>query len=106
MSLNGAKLDDKSYFMSTQDFAYEMFKTLVEPKNKEKGGWWDCDMAYLLKRLKEEVAELEHEVTRTDRNNAHAVLKEATDVANFAMMMIQDQYAREMSRAASVRYSD
>jgi DNA-binding transcriptional regulator GbsR (MarR family) len=103
MSIDGAKLDDKAYFMATQNFSYEMFKTLVAPKNKEKGGWWDCDISYLLKRLKEEVAELEQEVT--SRGATTDVIKESADVANFAMM-VSDLYVRERAREASARYPD
>jgi NTP pyrophosphatase (non-canonical NTP hydrolase) len=103
--IDGTKIDDKGYFMAIQDFSYEMFKTMVTPKNKEKGGWWDCDMDYLIKRLKEEVDELENEVKRQDQASAFNVTKEATDVANFALM-VQDQYRRDMSRKYSTRYPD
>lgn len=60
--------------------------------NDHKGGWNNCDTEWLLGRLNEEVEELESEFDRKERSG-HAILRpesiarEAADVANFAMMI-------------------
>ena len=78
-------------------FANQMENKLME--NDHKGGWVDCDPLWLLKRLREEVGELERELFKTcscrgcaDCNhlnmpNKDRVVREAADVANFAMMI-------------------
>lgn len=50
--------------------------------NAHKGGWKDCDPDWLLKRLRQEVDELEEAVQK-----GQGVLGEAADVANFAMFI-------------------
>ncbi len=57
--------------------------------NDHKGGWNSCTMEYLLRRLKEEVAELEKMID--DPQLQGGVDLECADVANFAMM-IAEQY--------------
>lgn len=52
--------------------------------NDHKGGWDDCDLSWLYKRLKEEVEELGEVLLSGDER---AITKEAADVANFAMMI-------------------
>ena len=53
--------------------------------NKHKGGWKHLDDSYLLARLMEELGELavaiEYGINKKD------IIKEAADVANFAMMI-------------------
>ena len=80
-------------------FAEAMIEKLNEPKNLAKGGWEDCDIQYLLERTREELFELREEIGRWQwckRNGmnldsinfrAKQILKEAADVANFAMMI-------------------
>jgi len=69
--------------------------------NDHKGGWRQCELGYLSKRLHEEANELsrvlralkhEKQKVRHDGLHDHAreVVAEAADVANFAMM-IADQ---------------
>lgn len=53
--------------------------------NDHKIGWRDCEMEYLLDRLEEEVSEL-----RSCKQEA--VVSEAADVANFAMMVADKAY--------------
>ena len=65
-------------------FAQEMEKKLRA--NDHKGGW-DDDEVSLYKRLKQEVAELGREVNADFMLNAFAVIREAADVGNFAMMI-------------------
>jgi hypothetical protein len=67
-----------------QWFAEQMEHTLR--RNDHKGGWQDMSFDDLLERLHEEVEELsnlplEHDVT------VHRIIRECTDVANFAMMI-------------------
>ncbi|WP_407310556.1 hypothetical protein [Desulfosporosinus sp. SB140] len=68
-------------------FAGEMKKTLQE--NDHKGGWDNCSLWYLIGRLREETIELEEVLHRTrfDKTKLTEAIKEATDVANFAMMI-------------------
>ncbi len=63
-------------------FAHAMETTLR--KHDHKGGWNECDPLWLLGRLEEEVRELKRAV---GEKSAEAILSEATDVANFAMMV-------------------
>jgi len=53
-------------------------------RNDYKGGWDECDIHFLLKFLKREVAELEKSISFGNKSD---VIKEAADVANFAMMI-------------------
>ncbi|MGE7271378.1 hypothetical protein ACQKK5_07950 [Brevibacillus panacihumi] len=59
-------------------FAEEMEKKLRE--NDHKGGWEDCDILWLYGRLLEEVDELA-------AAEGDDIVREAADVANFAMMI-------------------
>ncbi len=52
--------------------------------NDHKGGWTRCEVLWLLGRLREEVEELEREILRGE---PAAIVHEAADVANFAMMI-------------------
>lgn len=54
-------------------------------RNDHKGGWSNCTHSYLKRRLRNEVSELEHELTLVENNEM--VIHEAADVANFAMMI-------------------
>lgn len=76
-------------------FAEAMEQKLRE--NDHKGTWEDCDLGYLLTRLTEERREL----TRAIGSPADGaeILKEAADIANFAMM-IADQ-SQPVARAES-----
>lgn len=53
--------------------------------NDHKGGWARCEHSWLLDRLKQEVGELEKALDQVD--NQENVIKEAADVANFALMI-------------------
>jgi len=73
----------------------KVFAEAMELKLKEndyKGGWhdrsgWDEEnFAYLLRRLKEEVVELENSA----HNSHKEIKKECVDVANFAMMIFDN----------------
>ncbi len=68
---------------TTEWFAVEMRSTLFD--HLHKGGWKDCTDAYLVERLEEELEELKKMI----RNDApkELILRECTDVANFAMMI-------------------
>ena len=60
--------------------------------NDHKGGWSECEVEYLLERLRAETKELtaaarDHRFRTLKPAEAEAVLHEAADVANFAMMI-------------------
>lgn len=63
-------------------FAIEMERQLQA--NDHKGGWGDEDRHWLLERLREEVAEL---TAAIKERTPSAIVQEAADVANFAMMI-------------------
>jgi len=57
--------------------------------NKHKGDWRMCSQNYLLRMLKYEVEELQEAMIAgtLDGGGAAAIIEEAADVANFAMMI-------------------
>ena len=55
--------------------------------NDHKPGWKDEDRGDLMERLHDEVGELEVELVYRGSRRPGLVLKEAADVANFAMMV-------------------
>ena len=63
-------------------FAEEMEKKLRA--NDHKDGWHDCSLNWLFDRLLEEVEELRQECAR---QAGLGVIDEATDVANYCMML-------------------
>ena len=66
---------------SVKDFGKAMEATLR--RNDHKGGWSNESHRYLMRRLHEEVQEL----SRTRLTPPEKRMKEATDVANFALMI-------------------
>jgi phosphoribosyl-ATP pyrophosphohydrolase len=66
-----------------QWFAEKMEARLRE--NDHKGGWGSEEDAYLLRRLLEEAGELVEAATCSGVEDV--VVQEATDVANFALML-------------------
>lgn len=70
-----------------QAFGQAMEQVLAE--NDSKGGWMDETDQYLLERLKDEVKELEQAIEACEQGerNHEAIMKEACDVGNFAMMI-------------------
>lgn len=78
---------------SVLKFAETMQRKLDENKNKKcaemnpdgKGRTWkDCDLLWLLRRLREETLELDEALYNAD---CEGVIEEAGDVGNFAMMI-------------------
>ena len=65
-------------------FALQMEKQLKA--NDHKPGWRDDDFEYLMQRLSEEVNEL-GQAHGNDITAAVEIIREAADVANFAMMV-------------------
>lgn len=55
--------------------------------NEHKPGWRDDDPMDLLRHLYEEVQELERALADMNQHNVGKVVREATDVANLAMMI-------------------
>ncbi|WP_217647716.1 hypothetical protein [Alicyclobacillus macrosporangiidus] len=64
-------------------FAEQMSGKLDE--NAHKGGWNRCDPWWLLGRLREEAAELQ--AAMMNPGAPEVIIREAADVANFAMMI-------------------
>jgi hypothetical protein len=90
---------------TVQAFAAVMQSKLAEPKNRHKGGWkgvdygpfgdgrghvWTESTEYLLRRLREEVDELEAALAGDDKD---LIASEAADVGNFAMMIADVRWA-------------
>lgn len=78
---------------SVRRFAHIQNVVLNKSKNRSKGGWKDCSFDYLIKRLKEEVKELESSIKKITKDTAPDIDSECADVANFAMM-ISDNFNR------------
>lgn len=78
-------------------FAEKMETELLE--NDNKGGWRDCWIEDMLARIPEEYKELLEAVASKD---AHRVISEAADVANFALMVadIANRYGVQLGDAA------
>jgi NTP pyrophosphatase (non-canonical NTP hydrolase) len=71
-------------------FAAAMKEQLI--KNEEKGGWKDCANNYFFARLFDEIGEL-RDALRAARGGARErkeILHEAADVANFIMMIVDN----------------
>ena len=77
-------------------FAEQMEATLKQ--NDHKGGWQDMSFSQLIRRLYEEVRELQGTDWTFPTPDYNAVIKEATDVANFAMF-IADVANRKVGNA-------
>lgn len=81
-----------------QIFGQAMERALAE--NDHKGGWMSETDVYLLERLKDEVRELEQALAC---GSDEAIMHEAVDVANFAMMLfdrhLRFHQHREVQRA-------
>jgi len=71
---------------SVKDFAEIMEQKLVE--NDHKSGWDKCHTCYLIRRIREEVKELEDAVIFASKK-PEDINREAADVANFAMMLAE-----------------
>lgn len=67
--------------------------------NSKKGGWEYLPDSYLLKRLYEEIRELESLVVDDSTASYEEVMTEASDIANFALM-IADNYGRRIDESA------
>lgn len=74
-------------------FAAQMEETLR--RNDHKTGWHDCNNGWLLSRLREETEELKGALgyycaeckTHHAPKSPETIIREATDIANFAMMI-------------------
>jgi hypothetical protein len=78
--------------MSTVDdrlgwFIEKMRSKLAVSKNLAKGDWRDASENYLVKRIDEEIVELKIELFDAARPDPEKIIKECSDVANFAFML-------------------
>ncbi len=64
------------------EFQTDMARKLYE--NRYKGGWSECTLDYLRKRLEQEVGELQDVINTL---NKEEIINECADVANFCMMI-------------------
>ena len=81
--------------MSTLRPALASFADLMEEmlqENDHKGGWQYDSSKALLRRLKQETAELQRAIERDAPTDE--IAREAADVANFAMMIADNEYLR------------
>lgn len=78
-----------------REFAEKMEVNLKE--NDYKGGWEKCDYDYLLRRIKEELSELEEALV--NNRTAENIETEAADVANFAMMIADNAKRKVLPKA-------
>lgn len=65
------------------------FASIMEEKLKEndhKGGWGDCEITWLIQRIKDEISELESGLLRSDIDKTK-LIRECADISNFAMMV-------------------
>jgi hypothetical protein len=72
------------------EFAHEMEKKLKE--NDHKVHWSECDIYYLMNRLKQEYEELEEAVLAwvNKKGNKEWVISEAVDCGNFSMFIVDN----------------
>ncbi len=75
---------------SLAQFIFWMGRQLAN--NKHKSGWGGMSPAQLIRRLKQELGELERAIEQ--KEPYERIASEAADVANFAMM-VQDLFWRE-----------
>jgi len=75
------------------NFSLAMEEKLDE--NDDKGHWDGCTEAWLLNRLKQETGELRRAIKKN--KPALEVLREAADVANFAMMIADVYGSKEIN---------
>lgn len=72
----------QDYGQGVLDFASDMARGLSA--NAHKTGWWFVTPRWLLRRLRSETRELANAMRANDRE---ATIREAADVANYAMMI-------------------
>ena len=78
---------------AVRDFTVHMKHKLLLTRHRPH--WKGCDLAFLLLRLREEVDELAAAIAREDRKET---IRECADVANFAMMIADnEQWAGDRS---------
>ncbi len=72
------------------NFAFRMQEKL--DINEHKGHWQNYSFEFLIKRLKEELEEVEQAISKN--KSERCVIDKCADVANF-MMMIADNYKED-----------
>lgn len=83
--------------LSVQRFAEQMEAKLRENDHKGSCGWQSCSRGYLLRRLATEIRELRAVVKS---GKADQVAAEAADVANFCMMLAENEGAPPLAEQA------
>ena len=72
--------------------------------NSGKGHWSECEDSYLIRRLLEEVGELVESII--DKEHTSLIVREAADVANFAMMLADNRAKTDYTVKPEYRYYD
>jgi len=81
-------LVEKDLYMArneVKDFAAQMERKLAE--HDDRPGWKECDILWLLKRLREETDEIEEVIKKKGDGWLMKLFDECADVGNFAMMI-------------------
>ena len=86
----GMKSEGKIMRPAVLNMAKQM--EIVLTINDNKRGWKDCSINYLVERLHDEVKELDgaFDIYLEDATAARKLKREAIDVANFAMMIVDN----------------
>ena len=81
-------MTDKIKRMYNKSVTYSFRSKMIEVLNLNnyKGSWKKCSNEYLIRRLEEELEELK------TAKNEEDIVKEAIDIANFAMMIWDNNY--------------
>ncbi|KKM60794.1 hypothetical protein LCGC14_1538290 [marine sediment metagenome] len=86
-------------------FAKQMQYKLDKNKHKEcstmnpdgKGrGWKHCTTPWLIKRVRDEIDELEDEFYALQKRDTEGILNESADVGNFMMMIFDNESNKEI----------
>jgi hypothetical protein len=80
-----------------QRYVDEFAKLMVEKleKNAHKGEWQDTSDDQFFEMLGAELMELRYAISNPDLHNVGDVLREAADVANFALMLASNALRRQ-----------
>jgi len=84
----------RDYTKYVGKFSHAMIETLItNEKYRNKRGWENLSNEHILKRIKEETAEIE--TALINQAPTRDIIKECTDVANFCMMLADNLERRD-----------
>lgn len=85
-------------------FGRLMLARLIE--NRKKGGWTDCNRAWLFRRVLEECGELAEELGMRGPDEHDARARECADAANFLMMLALNELDEKAVNREIARRTD